>query len=175
MCPPKHLHWRLHWWTLSYCPTQSVHGSQQLQRTTEQRILCFLYFSSIFNAIIYLNLWFGMSLVSYVCMLHLIYNGCATKAAPEQQLQYSVTVQTADLFVHTSVLSHSSTHNHVYMREKKHTYADCYTAGVDSWLCFCSVTLVNRTVAETCQVQAGCLEHLELDSIIPYCDQTWTR
>lgn len=120
MCPPKHLHWRLHWWTLSYCPTQSVHGIQQLQRTTEQRILCFLYFSSIFNAIIYLNLWFGMSLVSYVCMLHLIYNGCATKAAPEQQLQYSVTVQTASVRPHFCSVPQLNTQSCIHAREKTH-------------------------------------------------------
>lgn len=92
------------------------------QRNREYYVVFFFYFSSIVNVIIYLNLWFGsiISLVSYVCMLHLIYTGCATKAAHEQQLQSSVTVQTASVHPHFCSAP-TAQHKIMYMSEKKST------------------------------------------------------
>lgn len=106
---------------------------------------------------------------------------CYTSSTPAvQQKQHMsnscspLSLQTASVHPHYCSAP-TAQHTIMYTCGRKKAHADCYMAGVDSWACVYRVRLVNKTVAETYQAQAGCLEHLEMDSIIHRCHQTWTR
>lgn len=144
------------------------------QNNGTENIMLFFFFISLQSSMSLFILIYDLVVLYHQSRMSVCYTSSTPAVQQKQHMSNScspLSLCRLHLFIHTSVLlPQLNTKSCICQRKKAH--ASCYTACVDSCLCVCRVRLVNKTVAETCQVQAGCLEHLEMDSIIHRCHQT---